>query len=121
MNYSLKNKKTDDGFFNKVVMALHQNNLLTNLFRPTRHPERSGATHVGTFDNNRHAAFTLAEGATQRICTRVSEAKLVPKTTLLRAVQIQDRRYIRVCISSNVGKILRKTGHFSQNQRFWKK
>ncbi len=61
MNYSLENKKTDDGFFNKVVMALHQNNLLTNLFRPTRHPERSGATHVGTFDNNRHAAFTLAE------------------------------------------------------------
>ena len=64
MNYSLENKKTDDGFFNKVVMALHQNNLLTNLFRPTRHPERSGATHVGTFDNNRHAAFTLAEDAT---------------------------------------------------------
>ena len=63
MNYSLENKKTDDGFFNKVVMALHQNNLLTNLFRPTRHPEAlaEGSTYVSMSNKNRHAAFTLAE------------------------------------------------------------
>ncbi len=67
-----------------------------------------GATHVGTFDDNHHAAFTLAEGATQRICTRVSEAKLVPKTTLLRALQIQDSRHIRFCIAFNSCKILKQ-------------
>ena len=35
-------------YFNKVTRALLQNNLLTNLFHTTRHPERSGATHVDT-------------------------------------------------------------------------
>ena len=64
-------------YFYKVTRALCQNNLLKNLFHTTRHSEQSkeslneilrlkpqGATHVGTFDNNRHAAFTLAEDAT---------------------------------------------------------
>ena len=69
-------------FFNQVVKILCQNNLLTNLLSLNRHSERSGATHVdtlglpstrhpealaegathvGTFDKNRRAAFTLAE------------------------------------------------------------
>ena len=69
-------------YFNKVVNVLHQNNFLANLFHTTRHPKRSGATHVdtlglpsirhpealaegathvGMFDKNRCAAFTLAE------------------------------------------------------------
>ena len=110
MNYSLSNKKIKSGIFNKVVNVLHQNNLLTNLFHTTRHPEQSkeslkkifkphdcipfntgkilkqvqddsttyvntlglpsirhlealaeGATHVGMSNNNRCAAFTLAE------------------------------------------------------------
>ena len=81
MNYSLSNKKIKSGIFNKVAMALCQNNLLTNLFHTTRHSERrcyarrhirfaftrhpealaEGATHVGMSNNNRRAAFTLAE------------------------------------------------------------
>ena len=120
MNYKRVNwvEKIKGSFYNKVAMALCQNNFLTNLFpyflipsfpsirhserseeslnkisKPhgcipvntgkilkqvqddsathvdtldfalssTRHSERSGATHVGTFDNNRRAAFTLAE------------------------------------------------------------
>ncbi len=69
-------------YFNKVTRALCQNKFLMNLFHTTRHPERSGATHVDTlglpsirhpealaegathvsmFDKNRCAAFTLAE------------------------------------------------------------
>ena len=69
-------------YFNKVTRALCQNKFLMNLFHTTRHPERSGATHVdtlglpsirhpealaegathvGMFDKNRRAAFTLAE------------------------------------------------------------
>ena len=88
-------------YFNKVTRALLQNNLLTNLFHTTRHPERSGAT--------------------QRICTRVSEAKLVPKTTLLRAVQIQDRTGF--CIAFHGCKILNQVqddsvvGMFDKNRR----
>ena len=81
MNYSLSNKKIKSGIFNKVAMALCQNNFLTNLFHTTRHSERrcyarrhirfaftrhpealaEGATHVGMSNNNRRAAFTLAE------------------------------------------------------------
>ncbi len=112
MNYKRVNwvEKIKGRFFNKVTMALHQNNFLTNLFHTTRHSERSkeslnkiskphdcipfntgkilkqvqddsatyantlglpsirhrealaeGATHVGMFDKNRRAAFTLAE------------------------------------------------------------
>ena len=63
MNYKRVNwvEKIKGRFFNKVTMALCQNNFLTNLFHTTRHSERSGATHVGMFDKNRRVAFTLAE------------------------------------------------------------
>ena len=75
MNYKRVNwvEKIKGRFFNKVTMALCQNNLLTNLFPyflipsfpSIRHSERcEGATHVGMFDKNRRAAFALAEGAT---------------------------------------------------------
>ncbi len=88
----------------------------------TRHSERSGATHVDTLGlpSTRHPE-ALAEGATQRICTRVSEAKLVPKTTLLRAVQIQDRTGF--CIAFHGCKILNQVqddsvvGTFDNNRR----
>ena len=98
-----------------------------SLFHAARHSERSeGATHVDTLGlpSTRHPE-ALAEGATQRICTRVSEAKLVPasKTTLLRAVQIQDHRHIRFCIAFNSCKILKQVqddsavGTFDNNRR----
>ena len=64
MNYKWVNeiKEITDSFFNNVIKTLHKNNFLTNLFHTIRHSEQSeGATHVGTFDNNRRAAFTLAE------------------------------------------------------------
>ena len=95
MNYKRVNwvKKIKDNFFNKVTTALCQNNLFPYFLIPSfpsiRHSERS-------------------EGATQRICTRVSEAKLVPKTTLLRTVQIQDRRHTEFCIAFHGCKILKQ-------------
>ncbi len=85
MNYKWVNeiKEITDSFFNNVIKTLHKNNFLTNLFHTIRHSEQSesathidtlglpstrhpealaeSATHVGTFDNNRRAAFTLAE------------------------------------------------------------
>ena len=76
MNYSFSNKKIKSGIFNKVTMALCQNNLLTNLFHTTRHSERRcyarrhirfaftrhpEALAVSMSNNNRRAAFTLAE------------------------------------------------------------
>ncbi len=84
MNYKRVNwvEKIKGRFFNKVTMALCQNNFLTNLFHTTRHSERrcyarrhinfalsstrhsercEGATHVSMFDKNRRVAFTLAE------------------------------------------------------------
>ncbi len=53
-----------------------------------------GATHVAQQHNSRKIAFTLANGATQRICTRTerSEFVQVSKTTLLRTVH--NPRYV---------------------------
>ena len=87
MNYKWVNeiKEITDSFFNNVIKTLHKNNFLTNLFPYSLNPLFPSESHserseeslneilrlkpqdggaVNTFDDNHHAAFTLAAGAT---------------------------------------------------------
>ena len=65
-----------------------------SLFHTTRHSERS--------EESLNEILRLKpQGATQRICT-------ARKTTLLRAVQIQDRRHTEFCIAFHGCKILKQ-------------